>query len=447
MKSLHKVSKIKLYVPLILVELYLLFTVWLLYYGPIIWPLENESKFLLLIALYHVSFISGYVICTTLLTSIKSESTHEMVSLEDSILKYYWPLLLLAFVASIISHRNITHAHSYIPWSFFSDLYRGLSDPAAVRSYYASPAFNLSFSGNKYVTATLVILSVFKYSLLPVLFWLWPKISRVKRIAGFLVLVVPLISGISISISSINFNYLLVMGVCFFVLLLNNWKEWMPQMRERKVFSVFFVFLLFFSVWHFYSVKSGISPYQAIVENKKPSSFAYLEKKNVKFRHTIGSSLWTDFYEKVTAYVVQGYVGMSIALGENFESSYGVGHSVFLQRVFEEHLGIPVIKRSFQHKITNRWDENVFWHSAYSHFANDVGFYGVCLIMLILGGYFSFICIEALSGNFAALLLLPLFGVMFLYIPANNQVFSFVESMSSFWILSVIFLLGIRKKS
>ena len=63
--------------------------------------------------------------------------------------------------------------------------------------------------------------------------------------------------------------------------------------------------------------------------------------------------------------------------------------------------------------------------------------------MLILGAYFSYVYLSAvLQDNFYAKMLLPLFGILFLYIPANNQIFGFLESMSSFWILTLLFILS-----
>ncbi|PNA72488.1 hypothetical protein C1Y19_20735 [Pseudomonas sp. MPR-LB3] len=141
--------------------------------------------------------------------------------------------------------------------------------------------------------------------------------------------------------------------------------------------------------------------------------------------------------------MVQGYYGMSISLDEDFQSSYGIGHSVFLQKTFAQHLGIDVRDKTFPHKITEKWDEFVYWHSFYTYIANDVGFWGVAVIMLILGAYFSYVYLSAvLQDNFYAKMLLPLFGILFLYIPANNQIFGFLESMSSFWILTLLFILS-----
>lgn len=94
-------------------------------------------------------------------------------------------------------------------------------------------------------------------------------------------------------------------------------------------------------------------------------------------------------------------------------------------------------------KITLQWDEFVYWHSFYSYIANDVGFWGVAVIMLILGAYFSSAYLSATTeDNEYAKMLLPLFGILFLYIPAKNQIFGLLETMISFWSLTILFIVS-----
>ncbi|GFM77341.1 hypothetical protein PSCICM_31600 [Pseudomonas cichorii] len=386
----------------------------------------------------------------------------------------------------------------------------------------------------------LLFFGVFKYVLLPGLVFFWDRLSTTRKLVGFLVVMLPLCTGIISSLSAINFYYLFVVSVCLFgVVISNKSAGFFVELGRRKTFLFFLVFIFLFSFWQFYSVKSGVSPYKVFFEDEKPVSFSYLNETGSVFKSDLDpaekakgadspvkdtapavpesvditvrpaktnvvalpatvdnkeataksntaplpakamtpelpakietaalpqiakvadvpaqvavavvpeKSNLTDFYEKLTVYLVQGYQGVSIALGEKFDSSYGIGHSVFLQRVFAEHLGIDVRDRTFQRKITARWDENVYWHSFYSYMANDVGFFGVSIVMLILGWYFANVYLAVVNDDdFFAKMLLPLFAIMFLYIPANNQVFSFLETMISFWILTALYIFHRRR--
>ncbi|WP_147466621.1 hypothetical protein [Pseudomonas cichorii] len=522
----------KLYLPLLFVESYLLFTLWLFFFGPVVWPAENKLEFLFFIFLYHACFIFGYLLSCRF--SLKRSAGSVGLPCDSLFLKYFWVILCFAFVAIVILHRNTTLTISYIPSDFFVQLAKGLLAPAEVRAFYASDASRAGFSANPPVTALLLFFGVFKYILLPGLVFYWDKLSVTRKVAGFVVVMIPLCTGIIASLSAINFYYFFVVSVCLGCVVASDKSTgFFAELFKRKTFLVFVVFIFLFSFWQFYSVKSGTSPYKVLFENQTPVSFNYLSETGSVFKSDLDKeekpgvapepektniaalpepvkiaelsakttavtsppstkvasgpakshadaahepvkiielpaqvnvvtlpepvkiadlpvepsvvaapqkSNLTDFYEKLTVYLVQGYQGVSISLGEKFDSSYGIGHSVFLQRIFAEHLGIDVRDKTYQRKITARWDENVYWHSFYSYIANDVSFFGVAIVMLILGWYFASIYLSAIiSDDFFAKMLLPLFAILFLYIPANNQVFSFLETMMSFWILTALF--------
>jgi hypothetical protein len=138
----------------------------------------------------------------------------------------------------------------------------------------------------------------------------------------------------------------------------------------------------------------------------------------------------------LTGYVVQGYYGLSLALNQEFDSTFGIGNSMFLINSFKKFFDIDVASRTFQHKINNAWSELGQWHSFYSQVANDVGFWGVIVVMFGLGVLLCRVWISALEEEdiFAKLLLIILM-IMFIYMPANNQVFNIMESLFSFWAL------------
>lgn len=442
-------NNLKIYAPLFLVEAYLLFGLWLFFFGPILWPVKNQTEFLTLISFYHLFFIAGYVFQSYFFYQRKGLTRRPQKPAigNDQFVRYFWIILFLAFAANVVVHRNTTLSNSYIPDAFFSGLYRGLVAPWEARAFYASTAPLAGFEKNPYVTATLLIGGPFKYILLPGLVFYWHVLSSFKKTAGILVVSIPLLTGIIASLSVINFSYLFIISICLGVLVASKNSEGIiSTLKQRKFFLCFLAFIFLFSFWQFYSVKSGQTPYQVAVETSKPYPIDYLKQNQITFKSEepgAKRSNIVDFYEKLTSYMVQGYNGMSIALEEDFNSSFGIGHSVFLQKTFADHFGIDVRDRTFQHKITKQWDEFSYWHSFYSYVANDVGFWGVTIVMLILGIYFSTVYLSAImEDNFYAKMLLPLFGILFLYIPANNQIFGFLETMTSFWALTILFLIS-----
>ena len=100
----------------------------------------------------------------------------------------------------------------------------------------------------------------------------------------------------------------------------------------------------------------------------------------------------------VTNYLTQGYYGMSLCLREEWLPTLGVGNSKGLMDLVEAFK--DTYKRTFQWRITKYgWDDNVQWHSMYSWFANDLGFWGTISVMFILGILLSTLYKDYLEAN------------------------------------------------
>lgn len=431
-------------VPLILVEVYLLFTVYLAIYGPIDFNIDNKREFLFYILAYHLAFVFGYLV-NCIWTKHSKKNKVSKFDFSTLVVRYYWLILFLAFLGGVIFLKNITMSDTIIPYGIVDAITQGILNPAQARNVYAEKLFSSKYTGDKYLSALMLFLGVFKYSLLPIMIFKWTSLSLIKKVFGIFVVMIPLFGGIAMSLSSINFSYLFTISVCLLVVYMSAdlCDGGVAGIKRRKAVLLSFIVMIFFSFWQFYAVKSGVTIYGVVVRGEKPATFDYLEKNHVTINklpdnNDITSAFLMDFYQKLTVYLAQGYKGMSISLSEPFDSTYGVGHSVFLQHVFEDYLGFNIREKTFQRKITDRWDENIYWHSAYSYFANDVSFFGVTFIMFAIGLLFSKVVNAALAKrDFIAKLLIPLFALMFLYFPANNQVFSFLESMISFWVLTL----------
>jgi hypothetical protein len=154
-------------------------------------------------------------------------------------------------------------------------------------------------------------------------------------------------------------------------------------------------------------------------------------------------SAFTNAAEKITVYVAQGYYGMSLAISEDFDSTFGIGHSSFLLYQARDVFGVDLFSNTYQYKISDRWDQFVQWHSFYSQVANDVGFLGVTIVMLALGIWFSVMCHSAIvNKNILAKCILPFAVIMFFYMPANNQVFNFMDTTIAFLMLNIFWVLN-----
>lgn len=124
-------------------------------------------------------------------------------------------------------------------------------------------------------------------------------------------------------------------------------------------------------------------------------------------------------------YLSQGYYGLSLALQEPFDTTFGVGHSYFLMEKYIAATGSTfILERSYIGKIEQQgWDRKFLWATMYVWIANDIGFAGSLGFMFILGFMFSLSWRDFLGRrNIPAFLFFLHLVVIFFYSSMNNQV-------------------------
>ncbi|MDN3649316.1 hypothetical protein QWZ13_10360 [Reinekea marina] len=110
-------------------------------------------------------------------------------------------------------------------------------------------------------------------------------------------------------------------------------------------------------------------------------------------------------------------------------------------RQLEWLTNIDLTELTYQHKIDEFWGESAQWHSLYSHLANDVHFFGVSFLCLFIGFFLARVWFSVLdNGSFYGACLIPLFVLLIFFIPANNQIFGFLGTFSSFSIITLLWL-------
>jgi hypothetical protein len=137
----------------------------------------------------------------------------------------------------------------------------------------------------------------------------------------------------------------------------------------------------------------------------------------------------------LSAYLSQGYYGLSLALDEPFVPSFGVGNSQFL---FLNAAALPLLEdvdeRPYPIRVGARgWDPYGSWSTIYPWIASDVSFPGTVLVMVIVGWLLARSWVEALDGrNPLAAGMLAQMVIVCAYIPANNQALQSGGSLVAF---------------
>lgn len=419
--------------PLILIEIYLISTLIIFKFGPIVWDLDNPIKFWFLIFSYHIAFIAGYLICVKNFKKNNINNSSED-KIEKFIYKYFWIYLFIALIGTLISYKNACHTDSYIPYNLFTDFYNGLMHPGIVRHEFISSLD--TYKSNKTVTIFYSLIVFIKYSLIPILVFMWNKLEPFKKYSALFIALIPFMGTVSIGTNKSILDILIMFSLVLLVVILSAKKgERIKSLIQRKTIILIIISLAIFFPYYFnksMSERSATFQYMEEVstENKIKIPFYHVSNEDDT---KILSPKMMEAYIKISTYLTQGYYGMSLAIDKEFDSTFGIGHSYFLLDQVNYFFNINLIEKTFQYKINDQWDRLVQWHSFYSQIANDVSFYGVIVVMFIIGFLLSSIYISAIkSNNIIAKTMLPLFAIMFVYMPANNQVFNFMESLFSF---------------
>ena len=136
-----------------------------------------------------------------------------------------------------------------------------------------------------------------------------------------------------------------------------------------------------------------------------------------------------------THYLVQGYYGFGLALNESTMVLTGLGIKISFEQtaLFDE----DIADRTYQSKISDIGMQTVNG-TAYAEFANDVHFIGVGFVMWVL--FFWMAVTWKLGAGYGfreALYFVPLHAILVIFLPANNQVFGFLDTLSAYVFLSL----------
>ena len=496
-------KKLLLYSPLILVEIYLLFTIVLYQFGPLDWKTENEGMFWFFLAMYHIAFIGGYLLSTKAIKARPSQM--QTAQMNPRLYRWLiWGVLAVCVVCACIEYKNLTHASSYIPYELPKNFIAGLINPA--KQYY-SKFTAAGVSSSKLVTAISALFSFLYVSLIPLMVVEWKRFSVPQRIVAFLIILFKVVTYVSVATNKGIFDTMFSFAGILLVLVLLNVFHGNDAHIDKKTFltvAAFTLFLVIFSFTYFTAnISSRVSspvdyamnvaghattaPATTAPETTEPETTEpettepettvpeTTEPETTESETTVpeattpaptvsGSttenqpkdppkkqdSFLKRMLYSVSNYLCQGYYGMSLSLDEEFTTTYGIGSSQFLMSNFKSLFGIDVKDRTYQHKVDALWDEDGKWHSFYSYIANDVSFYGVIAVMFLIGLFFGCICRDVfLNNSLIGKLLLPLFVVLFMYMPANNQVFTGMATCTAFLELSFLWILSklIRKRT
>jgi hypothetical protein len=426
----------KKYLPLFLIEIYLLTTLIIFYFGPIKYKIHNSLLFFMLMMIYHLFFIFGYVLACKLKSNKKNLASGKKFSNAN-----YWTLFSFGFLGVWAAYKNIMLIDGIIPYDFFDNLIRGFTEPGLAYTERMMNLGEMQVSDSRLFNIFSLFFSFAKLLFIFYFLHFWDDLNRIKKTIAIIYSLFFISAGISAGVNSVIFIFFIFSSISLLVILYDR-----KYIHLKKILLLGGVLFLIPIAWFggIMSERGGGFEYFAstspLGDIGISSSFDLLNTSSfIDFLYY--SFVWLSYY------VCQGYYGFSLILDLDLKWTYGFGNSEFLQRQLLMISGIDVSTITFQSRIDHLWGKSAQWHSFYGQFANDVGFIGLAFLLFIIAFFFARVWKSVLQErNFYGLALIPIFTIMFIFFPANNQIFGYIDTLSYFIFVTLLWFFNSKMK-
>jgi hypothetical protein len=335
-------------------------------------------------------------------------------------------LILFGTLASVVLLIPATQLYSgKYPWEFM-DLLENQSD---AYSTYLERLYNSNQADRAPVAILRTIIHPLVFCVLPLTILNWKVLSKTARMGAVIVVICMLITSLARGTDRESFDLLVFIGSCWLInhIRQKNFRFGFTRKSISKpklaILVVLFVCLMIFFLYVFVERKLGRFGGNA-------TSLCIGSDVDICLTHAalISNYLsdWQVFAIGITAgYMSQGYYGLSTAMGLDFQSTYFTGFSPLIARMYE---GISGDSTMYMSSYTYRlralgWSDEYAWSTLMIWFANDVGFIGSLIVLFLLSVLFGAAWRDAIlaKDDRAAIVFVMLF-LMFIYLPANNQI-------------------------
>jgi hypothetical protein len=144
----------------------------------------------------------------------------------------------------------------------------------------------------------------------------------------------------------------------------------------------------------------------------------------------------------MTQYFSMGYYGLSLCLNLDFVWTHGLGSSMALSSYAHQYFGAAEqLQNSYPLRLEaiNGWPALMYWQTTFPWLAGDFTWAGTLLLFCMLAYCYAISLKEAVNHhNFLSMMLVANLNIMWLFVPANNQLMQTRESTIAFLALLLL---------
>lgn len=397
--------------PLIVVQLYLLITYLFYIFGVFKYQqLHPVSVFLFVIAC-QVALILGYIWAWSRHQSHQKNTKNSLKKAPNSRILSW--CLLVGSILTLIQTISIINYSSLV--DVIPSILQSISNPGD--AYTESLKNNAEINGSLNSYLLIILSPIFYIAFTWSIFW-FSSLSKKAKAATVLyiatVILQSLVSGQNIGIFKAFFIIAIVSVTSKLVYNYNT-----PKVKKNgnKILALLILALTIIGFIYF-----SITMHSRSSDSTTITSFSNIA---VDYNHWLLKISPVMLHKPIimsSVYTSSGYKGLDYALSQPFESTYGLGNGYFTLGIAKKIGFEGAYSRTYISKISDDWHPTINWHTAYVWFANDVSFYGVPVLLFLIGALFSYTIYRSRHLDPFAISLLPLVAMMLLFLPGNNYV-------------------------
>lgn len=413
------------YVPLLIVEAYLSFTVFIFAFGPWPWDVRNPITLYTYLFLVQIALFIGY-------WSKAKELTVPVYVGRYSREKLLRTSVILSLIAIVPFYYIQLGRLEFSLSGIIGQIVAGATNPGqAYKDILASSGPGSHF----FLLWLYVLVSPILWMCVPLAVSLWGSLSFKMRIAVAFIVCANVLTWVAMgTVQGIADNA----AIIALAMLASGRKVGFKRIGLRRAIAIAVV--LSIVVFYFSYAQDSRAHGQAIATTDKGAGIT-LDTNNFMLVGLPPAA--QSAFGRGCSYLTQGYYALSLGLALPFEWTFGVGHSLFWTGMLDHFTGIDVTEQTYPARIEDQfgWSMQIRWDSVYPWLASDLSFPGTIVLMVVIGRLLASTWFDTQAGeNPYALALFILLMLIILYFPANDKMLTNAYSVGAFWGLLIMWL-------
>jgi len=396
------------YLPIIFHVVFISFTVLNSFFGPKIYQDYNKWPVFLFMMVYLFTVYWGFKIGFS--KSLKTEKYKFVPNLE----KITQTAILISVILILINS-----VYLFLSEKLSMDITQIGANYSNYYEYYYKKKDSSLFT---FENIFLVLIAIPKFISTTLGFFYFKQLNKTtKRL--FVALIILILVTQTLSLGNQKSIGDLVIFASVILLIKSTWYS--LKLRRKLLKRIGVVFILLFTILsytQFSRLNSRDIGYKEL--NDKMASYAKFDFEHPIFK-VFGYQYGLGIATFTTGYLSNGYYGLSKMLEMEFDWSYGVGHSVALTSIIEKVTDEEIYEKTYLHRMEEEFNipGKRHWHTIFPWFASDFTFFGTIIIFYFLSFIYGKCWREVLQfKNPFSILLFCLLTVLFMFVPANNQI-------------------------